>query len=220
MEVKNPDVGAVRGSVFDTVEVWSSARGCSRIEADSSKVGGIREVKDTHGFKYDWSKRMCSRVMNWIYEMIEEGAPQLLAREEVRDEFNNLVDLFEKYQDGMKCYVRGKFRYEASSLIPCNLPFSYPVEYGTIVVPKCEGYSLIQSAYSNGLRKHLGDVIDYMNHVIELKRRKRYLPDKQRKLHHKYWIFERAKKEYEAAKVAVEKSAKRIAELEALLARK
>lgn len=220
MEVKNPDAGAARGSTFDTVEAWSSARGCSRVEADSSKVSGIREVKDTHGFKYDWSKRMWSRAMNWIYEMIEEGAPHLLEREDVRNEFNKLVDMFEQYKDGMECYVLRKFRYEASSLIPCNLPFCYPVQYGTIVPPKREGYSLIQSTYSNGLHKHLGDVIDYMKRVTELKWRKKYLPAQQCKLHRKYWIFERAKKEYEAAKVDVEKSQKRIAELEMLIARK
>ena len=59
-----------------------------------------------------------------------------------------------------------------------------------------------------------------MKRVTELKWRKKYLPHEQRKFHRKYWIFERAKKEYEAAKVDIEKSAKRIAELELLLARK
>ena len=218
LEVKNPDAGVARGATFDTVDEWVAARGGSCVENDTSKVSGMKKVKDTHGFKYDWSKNMWSRVTNWIYEMMEEGTPHLLASEEIRDEFNKLVELFETYKGGMKCWTCKRDRYYSNMLIPCNLPFAYPVM--PHVIPASEGYNIIISAYGNGLRKHIDDVVTYIKRIEEIKRLKRYIKYDTNKLWRKQYIANRANKELEYVKAVHSKHTKRLLELETLTAAK
>jgi hypothetical protein len=213
IEVKNPDGG--RGTVFDSVEAWSAARSCSRVEADSSKVSGtFKVVKDMHGFTYDWSRLNFTRITNWIYELIEEGAPQLLESEEVRDEFNKLVDLFDKYSAGMRCWCGNKKdRYHDSWLIPVNLPFAYPVVPG--VTSAREGYSIIQKAYNDGLYKHLGDVIKYMKRVEDIKWMKKMIKHKAISVYRKKYSADRHMREYNRANEEFERMKVKLADLEA-----
>ena len=86
LEVKHPD-GPTRG-YFETEEAWTAA--CT---------GTVEAVADTHGFKYDWSRRACCCWTNWIYDRIVEFTPHLLASAEVRDSFNTLAQ-FLLEQDG------------------------------------------------------------------------------------------------------------------------
>lgn len=213
IEVKNPDGG--RGTVFDSVEAWSAARGGGRVEADSSKVSGpLKVVKDTHGFNYDWSRRYFTRITNWIYELMEESAPLLLEREDVRDEFNKLVDLFEKYSAGMRCWCGNKKdRYHDSWLIPVNLPFAYPVQPG--ITSASEGYRIIQKAYNDGLYKHIGDVIKYMKRVEDIKWMKKVIKHKAISVYRKKYSAERYMREYTRAREELEKMNVKLADLEA-----
>jgi hypothetical protein len=213
LEVKTPY--GVSGRAFENVEEWSTARGCSRVEADSSKVSGpLKVVKDTHGFNYDWSRRYFTRITNWIYELIEESSPQLLEREEVRDEFNKLVELFEKYSAGMRCWCgHKKDRYHDSWLIPVNLPFAYPVMPG--VTSASEGYRIIQKAYSDGLYKHLGDVRAYMKRVEDIKWMKKAINHREIRVHHKKYRADYYMREYTRAKEEVDTMKMKLADLEA-----
>jgi hypothetical protein len=119
LEVKNPD-GPARG-YFDTEEIWTSV--CNS-ETDIPI--------DTHGFKYDWRRRSCCCWTNWLYDRIAELTPHLLARKDIRDGFNHMVDFFNKYDGKVSHHMQfgrhvmyGGWLYYSGYLPGYGLPFHF-----------------------------------------------------------------------------------------------
>lgn len=98
MEVKNPDGGRV-GTKFNSVEEFKSEREMEggKLVVDTSKACGLPIGEDTHGFKYPRvnESRGWSAWPRWFYNVLLELVPQMLAREDVRDAYNSLVDALE-----------------------------------------------------------------------------------------------------------------------------
>lgn len=99
MEVKNPD-GERVGTKFNSVEEFKTERQMEggKLVVDTSKACGLPIGEDTHGFKYPRVNEYhmwWSAWPRWFYNVLLELAPQMLAREDVRDAYNSLVDALE-----------------------------------------------------------------------------------------------------------------------------
>lgn len=125
---------------FESLEAWRSARS-EGVHLEETKRHSQAVIKpkigsDTNGFRYQHnniSGATCYSTqmawMNWCYELMAEGAPHLLSRDDVRTAFNELADfLCEKKVPMSSTYCKETYnanRYDSDSL-SCYQMLSQP----------------------------------------------------------------------------------------------
>lgn len=131
----------------------------------------------TDGFNVPKSNIKSTKCAKYIYDMIKEGKPELLSRNDVKNAFNNFVECLKKYNGTLESntYIRNKYsgikigeNTEKESLDNCkaiNCKFNYENEvYRNIELKNkllCECFDIINSYVPlYDLIKH--DIIPYM----------------------------------------------------------
>jgi hypothetical protein len=116
LEVKNND--DKKKETYISVEEWKA----SRITIDTviavdgeSLPNTIISKTDLNGFiiksGFSWTK--------WCLNIIYEGAPHLLKNEEVKNAFNNLENLLDKYKENFEDISYTTHKYYPRNMIPC-----------------------------------------------------------------------------------------------------
>jgi hypothetical protein len=121
---------------FESFEAWRSARP-EGVHLEETKRHSQAVIKptigsDTHGFRYQHINIPGDKVystqmswMNWCYELMAEGAPHLLSRDDIRSAFNELVDfLCEKKVSMGSMYYKETYnvaRYDPKCLFSDNM---------------------------------------------------------------------------------------------------
>ena len=99
LEVKNPD--GMRATKFENVDEFKAARQMEggELVVSTATANGVPISKGTHGFKYPNThngENMSWFIWpRWLYSILLEIAPHYLAREDVRDAYNTLVEALE-----------------------------------------------------------------------------------------------------------------------------
>lgn len=119
LEVKNPDTG--KKETFPSLTEWCNARGVTEndVKVDSSKGSGIVVGSDTNGFNYPTERGSSYTWVKWLYQMVGEGAPQLLKSEEFKTLYNQMVELCNKHKQELRHWdynFSGKSRYSPQNL--------------------------------------------------------------------------------------------------------
>lgn len=137
---------------FESLEAWRSARPegvyLEETKRHSQVVRKLQIGSDTHGFRYQHinipgDKTYSTQMswMNWCYELMAEGTPHLLSRDDVRSAFNELADfLCEKKVSMGSMYYKETYsvnRYNSDSL-SCYQMLSQPWSITTEVREKAE----------------------------------------------------------------------------------
>ena len=175
------------GSVYDvkfrskhaSVDEWkaNSVSFTGELTVDDSKAMGV-VITDKHGFEYP-SK---NAYADWVFEIISELAPHLLANEAVRNAHKNFTDACKKQVTRIRFhgsyYFQGERKYSTSLLNMINNQYNLPFGYYTTYAYEKRNMGAIHTAYME-LRNLIADDIlpslkikeEYYNQLSE----KRYL---------------------------------------------
>jgi hypothetical protein len=124
LQVKNPEGNEKK--IYESLTEWLEAIGAKedqlkietvRTKGETATAGSTEKAKDkprvgktTDGFIIPRDKTInLNKWFRWVYKIIKEAAPELLASEEVKNAYNNLVEICLKDSDIQSdYYLRGK----------------------------------------------------------------------------------------------------------------
>jgi hypothetical protein len=125
LEVKNPE--GASNVTAKTLEEWKLLRGdvYNILEVDTSKADRIVVGEDTNGFNYPQKREDISAWFQWCYEIMKEGAPHLLEKEEVKNAYNALYEACYKYKNELHTYKCSNYtlsnRYDLNNINKVNM---------------------------------------------------------------------------------------------------
>jgi hypothetical protein len=158
----------------------------------SKSASGSKKSKDKYnGFAVPPSTRVTSRYARHIYEMIKEGAPELLEREDVKKAYNDFVECLDSYAGRLESWKTPKYARYTSGIKPeannaytvfGSLPIRFLNEYESWNKPDLkkqiqEDSAVIKAKYAVLYELIKRDVVHYMerkNHEITSKRTLEY----------------------------------------------
>jgi hypothetical protein len=111
-ELKNADGSEKK--IYPSYEAWASEKGAAAVEIDTSKATGTLLTTDARGFNVDLTidYNGASPWFQWLFRMMAEIAPHLLANHTVKDAFNALVAVCAKHKGfGMRVSSHNKIHY-------------------------------------------------------------------------------------------------------------
>lgn len=120
LEVKNPDTG--NKTKFASIEEWRVSHSATEVKTDASKANGVVLPKlKNKGFNCPENNKTANTSwLYWCYEMMAEGAPQLLESEEVKTAYNEFRTVCEKYASEFRfhtySFMRRKCKYSPENL--------------------------------------------------------------------------------------------------------
>jgi hypothetical protein len=113
----------------ETVPATTTTKSTRTKKEKAPKVEKPKKVKvdKYNGFKVPAKAGPKStKCVNHIYDMIKEGAPALLQRDDVRTAFNNFVDCLRKYDDTLESWAPAKYaKYTSGIMINESDKYSY-----------------------------------------------------------------------------------------------
>lgn len=105
LEVKNPDGNEKK--IYESLTEWLEAIGAKEdqlkietVKARGTATGGAGSAEKVNGFTIPKDKKInLNKWFRWLYKIMKEAAPELLASEEVKVAYNNLVAVCLKDND-------------------------------------------------------------------------------------------------------------------------
>jgi hypothetical protein len=153
------------GSVYDTkfrsthssIDEWrsNSVSFTGELTVDASKAMGV-VITETHGFTYP----SLNPYADWVFDILSELAPHLLANEAVRNAHQKFIDACKKPEVVIRMYgsyfFTGERKYRATLLNTCDQLYRLPFAYYTTYAYEKRNMESIQTAYME-LRNLIAD---------------------------------------------------------------
>jgi hypothetical protein len=141
---------------YDSFDGWNVSRDQGgNMTIDASKAMGV-VITNTHGFEYP----TLNPYADWVFEILSELAPHLLANEAVRNAHQKFIDACKKPEVVIRmygsCFFTGERKYRATLLNTCDQLYSLPFAYYTTYAYERRNMDSIQTAYME-LRNLIAD---------------------------------------------------------------
>lgn len=178
LEVKNSD-GKEKGQ-YASAESWQETRPDSKLNIDDTNASKIAPIR--HKDKFGFVDQYGSRWTQWLLNMMYEGTPHLLEKEEVVTAYNNLTNLLARHSAHICPYTYSKsgrhLKYYEYNLVCdstawCGLPVYWkgapPVGDVEIMKGLIDAYKVLYNLVGKDVRAYMKKMSDIAQATSDLK---------------------------------------------------